>query len=200
MTSLTTSKAVGAGSLAHQFEAWNAHALKRVRRAAWLVGAAAQEAGSGSLYALCGLEDLRFIFDGARTGHHDDLFAAELHAVGEFDDGAFGTEASACQLVGRTDAMNVQHAGQIFEFGDVEVAVGPTPARMVWVAPVVRWTPTPASTMTSMTKSICSSVAFSCIATIIFRSLSRAQLRRPGNGSLLPGCGRLCPGPWGISL
>ncbi len=106
---------MGAGRIAHQFEAWNAHALKGVRRAARLVSATAQKAGSRGLYALCGLDDLRFIFDGARTGHHDDRFAAELDAVGEFNDGAFGAEASAGQLVGRTDAVNVKHTGQILE-------------------------------------------------------------------------------------
>ena len=55
--------------------------------------------------------------------------------------------------------------------------MGPTAARIVWLWPVVRWTSTPDSVIASITASICSSLAFSCIATIIASSLSPALLR-----------------------
>ena len=49
-------------------------------------------------------KDLLARFHRARAGHDHDLFAADLDAVGEADDGAFRPEAAAGQLVGRRDA------------------------------------------------------------------------------------------------
>src|SRR5690349_4356818 len=54
---------------------------------------------------------------------------------------------------------------------------GPTAASTVWRTPVVRWTEKPMRTRCSMTCWICSSVAASCMATIMV-SLSRADARR----------------------
>src|SRR5690348_7777970 len=64
----------------------------------------------------------------------------------------------------------------------------PTPARMVCTAPVVRWTLKPMATMRSTTVCICSSVAFSCIATIIgslFSFLLLIFAVRSGRGQLV---------------
>ena len=97
-------------------------------------------------------------------------FAADDDAVGEGDGGAFGAEAAAGELVGRGDAVGLVHAGQHLELCDVEVRRA-CRRRRGWSAsaPVVRWTLKPSSTMRSMTFWMCSSVAVSCMATIIVR-------------------------------
>ena len=50
--------------------------------------------------------------------------AADLYAVGELDLRAFGAKGAAGQLVGRADAVDVQHAGQQFEFAELDVGGG----------------------------------------------------------------------------
>ncbi len=69
--------------------------------------------------------------------------------------------------------------GMISNLASSSVDVLPTAARMVCISPVVRWTSTPDSTSAAMTASICSSVAFSCMATIIACFLSPAPIPLP---------------------
>ena len=45
-------------------------------------------------------------------------------AVGKLDDRAFGAKGAAGQLVGRADAVNVEHAGQHFKLCEVEAGGG----------------------------------------------------------------------------
>ena len=69
-------------------------------------------------------EDLLAVFNGARAGDDGNLLAADFGAVGKFDDGAFRAERAAGELVGRADAVHVEHAGQHFELGQVEAGGG----------------------------------------------------------------------------
>ena len=75
---------------AQQLQAFQAHALKGVGRAARLEGAAAQDLGSGLGDLLGGSEDLLARFDGAGSGHDHDFLAADFDSVGELDDGVVG--------------------------------------------------------------------------------------------------------------
>ncbi len=117
-------QAVRIGRFAHQLEAGNAHALEGIGRTARLECASAQKSAARRLHALGRLEDLFAAFDRARAGHGQHVLAAELHAVAELDDRAFGPEGAAGQLVGRADAVDVQHAGQQLKLAQVEAGRG----------------------------------------------------------------------------
>ena len=109
------------GDLAQQLQAFDAHALEAVRRAARLEGSAAQELRAGGGDLLRAEQDLLARLDRARAGHDDDLFAADDDAVGERDRRALRAEAAARELVGRRDAVGLVHAGQHLELRDLEV-------------------------------------------------------------------------------
>ena len=95
--------------------------LKGVGRAARLERAAAKNLRACLAYQFGGTEDLLARFHGARAGHHNHLFAADFHTVGQPHHGAFRTEGAPHQLVGRADAVDGLHAGQHFELARIEV-------------------------------------------------------------------------------
>jgi hypothetical protein len=132
-------------------------------------------------------ENLLAAFDRAWAGHDGNLIAADADAVVELDDGALGAEGAARQLVGRADAMDAQYAGQQLVLFDVQWKAWADAGQDGLGGAGGRWTLTPASIMRSMMASICSSVACSCIATIIACSPSRATARLLRGPGLAPG-------------
>ena len=94
---------------AQHAQALFAEPLEAVRRAARLERAAAEDLGAGLLHRRGGREDLLFGLRRARAGHHDDLVAADPHVVDD-DDGAFGLEGAARELVRLGDAKHLVHA------------------------------------------------------------------------------------------
>ena len=60
-------------------------------------------------------------FHRAGPGHDHYLVAADLHAVGKFDDGPCRTKTAPRQLVRRADAVNVLHPGKNFEIAGVKI-------------------------------------------------------------------------------
>jgi hypothetical protein len=83
-------KTVSTRRFAHQFEPGNAESLKGIRRATRLVSASTQKCAACRLDASSDLKDLLTALDRARPRDDCDLMVADLCAVGELDNGAFG--------------------------------------------------------------------------------------------------------------
>ena len=112
---------VAVAGFAQQLQRVQTESLKGVGRAARLESAAPQDFRACLADQLGGGEELFLRFDRARPGHHHHFLAADFHSVGQLDHGAVGTKAAPHQLVGRTDAVHVMHAGKHFDVADVEV-------------------------------------------------------------------------------
>ena len=116
-------------------------------------------------------EQLLARFHRARPGHDDDFLAANFQAIGKLNDGAFGTEAASRQLVGRADAVDLFDAGQHFEIASIEIdARAHRGQDGLPLAGGAVHGEAHARTRCSTTCWICSSVADSCMATIIMCS------------------------------
>src|SRR6185312_9398995 len=114
-------QAVFIGSLAHDLQPFNAHALEAVRRAARLERTAAKELRTGSGALFCAEANLVAAFDRAWAGHDDDLFATDDDTIRELDARAFRAEAAAGELVGRRDAVGLRDTGEHLELSDLKV-------------------------------------------------------------------------------
>ena len=114
-------QAVFVGRFAHDLQAFDAHALEAVRRAARLERAAAKELRAGGGNLLRAEANLVAAFNRARAGHDDDLFAADGDAVGEADVRTLRAEAATGEFVRRGDAISLVNTGEHLEFSDLEV-------------------------------------------------------------------------------
>src|SRR5262249_15185099 len=83
-------------------------------RGARLERTAAQHLRARRRDALGGLHDLLFAFDRARSGHDDELIAADFEAV-DLDGGVLLAELAADELVGRGNAHGAFDTGRGFE-------------------------------------------------------------------------------------
>ena len=96
-------------------------------------------------------ENLFARLDRAWAAHDDDFAAADGDAIGELDDRAFGAKSAPGKLVRRRDAIGFGDAGQHPKSFTSKAPGVPTPARMVWTAPVVRCTLKPRSVIRATT-------------------------------------------------
>jgi hypothetical protein len=121
-------KSGGLLGLAQKLEPLQFEALKIIGRGARFEGPAAQHARPRRRHGLGGPHDLLFAFHRAGSGHHDELVAADLHAV-HLDQRAALLEFLADELVGRRDAHGALHSAGAFQGlqagGDVPHAYHP---------------------------------------------------------------------------
>ena len=116
---------------AQQLQSFDAHPLKRVRRRARLVRAAAQDARAGSRDAARGLEQLLLVLDRARAGHDHDVVAADLHAA-RLDDRLLALERAAGEFVRLADAHRLPARRRTLRTrADRSLATSPTTPRTV---------------------------------------------------------------------
>ena len=107
------------------FQAREAESLERVRRSTRLIGAAAEKADAGGLELLGNGEALLFGFDGAWSGDHGDVRAADEDVAGrrgDFDDGVFFFHVAGDEFVGLGDRDALDDAGHGFECAEVDSA------------------------------------------------------------------------------
>ena len=107
------------------FQAGEAESLERVRRSARLVGAAAEKADAGGLELPGDGEALLFGFDGAGSGDHGDVRAADEDITGrrgDFDDGVFFLHVAGDEFVGLGDRDALDDAGHGFKCAEVDGA------------------------------------------------------------------------------
>ncbi len=112
------------GSLARlgqKLEALLAEALKGVGRRARLVSAASQQLRARGFDGACGFEDLLAAFDRAGTAAEHQFVPAHFDAA-DPDDGVFGLDVAAHELIRFRNANGFGDAGQVFEFGWIDRA------------------------------------------------------------------------------
>ena len=122
MTSDTSLRSCCVGGGTQHPQALLAQPLEAVRRAARLERAAAQDLRAGLLHG--GGRGIDLLLGLRRTGpgHDDDLIAADAH-VADRDDGAFGLERAAGQLVGLGDPHHLADAVEHLEQPRIQMAV-----------------------------------------------------------------------------
>src|SRR5579872_3548790 len=100
----------------HDTKGFLAESLERVRRGAGLVGAAAEELGSGFLHALGHGEGLFAAFNRARSGNDGEGWSADCRiGSGKANDSVFFLHIAADELVGLGDLDDFLHARHFFE-------------------------------------------------------------------------------------
>ena len=107
------------------FQAGEAEPLEGVGGSAGLVGAAAKQAHTGGFKLLGDGEALLFGFDGAGTGDHGDVVAADENIAGgsgDFDDGVFFLDVAGYEFVGLGDGDAFDDAGHGFEGAEIDGA------------------------------------------------------------------------------
>jgi hypothetical protein len=104
---------------AQQFQSFDAHALERVGRCARFVRAAAQHACSGAGDAASRLEHLPLVLDRARSGHDDDVAAADRNAA-RLHDRLLAPERAAGEFVRLADAHRFLNSVKHFEFAWID--------------------------------------------------------------------------------
>jgi hypothetical protein len=98
--------------------------LKRVRRRARLVCAAAHELSAGALDLLGNGAGLIERLDRARSADHDNTVAADVHAA-DVDDRVIGLRLAADQFVGMGDGNDFLDAGEVLEDRRISCAAMP---------------------------------------------------------------------------
>ena len=118
-------EAVVFADVREDFQTGEAESLKRMRSAR-LVGASAEETHTGGLELLGDGEALLFGFDGAGTGDHGDVRAADENFTGgsgDGDDGIFFLDVAGNEFVGLGDGNAFDDAGHGFEDAEIDGAV-----------------------------------------------------------------------------
>ena len=108
----------------HQLKAGNAQPLKCIGRRARLVSAAAQKARARGLHAFGNGKNLLAVLNRAGACHHSDVLSADLHAIGKLHHRSLRAKGAAGQLVGRRDAMHIEHARKQFKLRQVDAGGG----------------------------------------------------------------------------
>ena len=117
-------QAEAVADLGHDLQPFFAQTLERIGRGARLVGASAEELGSGAGDALGNGEGLVAALDGAGAGDDGEVGAADGDGeFGKLDDRVVGLGVAADKFVGLGDADDFLHARHFFERPGFDLAL-----------------------------------------------------------------------------